>query len=87
MNVIHLLCASTSVHIFCMLKNVSVLPRLNVDARRTSHQRQSNVRHKYTTCSKFVANAFDAYSGIKSYNANVDDYSSFYRFVLHICNH
>ena len=24
MNVIHLLCASTSTHIFCMLKNVSV---------------------------------------------------------------
>ena len=41
MNVIHLLCASTSTHIFCMFKNVSVFPRVNVDARRTSDQRQS----------------------------------------------
>ena len=40
------LCASTDAHIFCMLKNVSVFPRVNVDARRTSDQRQSNVRHK-----------------------------------------
>ena len=45
MNVIQFLCASTSVHIFSMLKNVSVFPRANVDARRTSDQRQSNVRH------------------------------------------
>ena len=43
-NVIHLLCASTSAHIFCMFKNVSVFPRLNVYmyARRTSDQRQYN---------------------------------------------
>ena len=43
-NVIHLLCASTPAHIFCMFKNVSVFPRLNVYmyARRTSDQRQYN---------------------------------------------
>ena len=29
-----------------MLKNVSVFPRVNVDARRTSDQRKSNVRQK-----------------------------------------
>ena len=46
MSVIYFLCASTSAHIFCMLKNVSVFRRVNVDARRTSDQRQSNVRHK-----------------------------------------
>ena len=46
MNVIHLLCASTSAHIFCMLKNMNVFPRVNVDARRASDQRQSNARHK-----------------------------------------
>ena len=46
MNVIHLLCASTFAHIFCMFKNVSVFPRVNLDARRTSDQRQSNARHK-----------------------------------------
>ena len=45
-NVTHLLCASTSAHIFCMFKIVRVFPRVNVDARRTSDQRQSNVRHK-----------------------------------------
>ena len=43
MNVIHLLCASTFEHIFCMFKNVSVFPRVNVDTRRTSNHRQSNV--------------------------------------------
>ena len=42
-SVIHLLCASTSAHIFCMFKNVSFFPRVNVDARRTSDERQSNV--------------------------------------------
>ena len=44
MNVIQLSCAAapTSAHIFCMLKNVSVFSRVNVDARRTSDQRQSN---------------------------------------------
>ena len=47
MNVIHLLCASTSAHIFCIFKNVNVFPRVNLDARRTSDQRQSNARHKY----------------------------------------
>ena len=31
---------------FCMFKNVSVFPRVNVDARRMSDQRQSNARHK-----------------------------------------
>ena len=46
MNVIHLLCASTSAHIFFMLKNVSVFPCVNMDARRTSDQRQANARHK-----------------------------------------
>ena len=46
MNVIHLLCASTSAHIFCVVKNVSVFPRVNVDVSRTSDQRQSNVRQK-----------------------------------------
>ena len=46
MNVIHLLCASTSAHIFCMFKNVRFFPRVNIDARRTSDQRQSNARHK-----------------------------------------
>ena len=46
MNVIYLLCASTSAHIFCMLKNVNVFPCVNIDARRTSDQRQSNARHK-----------------------------------------
>ena len=45
MNVIHLLCASTSAHIFCMFKNASVFPRVTVDARSTSDQRQSNARH------------------------------------------
>ena len=46
MNVIQLLYASTSAHIFSKLKNVSVFPRVNVDVRRTSDQRQlSNVRH------------------------------------------
>ena len=54
MNVIHFLRASTSAHIFCMLKYVSVFPHVNVDARRTSDQRQSNVRHKYSTRSKVV---------------------------------
>ena len=34
MNVIHLSCASTSAHIFCMFKNVSVFRRVNVDARK-----------------------------------------------------
>ena len=53
-NVIHLLCASTSAHIFCMSENMGVFPRVNIDARRTSDQRQSNVRHKYTTRSTFV---------------------------------
>ena len=43
MNVIHILCSSISAHIFCMLKNVSVFPRVNVDAIITSDQRQSNV--------------------------------------------
>ena len=46
MNVIHLLCASTSAHILCVVKNVSVFPRKNIDARRTSDQRQSNARNK-----------------------------------------
>ena len=46
MNAIHFLCASTSAHIFCMIKNVSVFPRVHVAARGTSDQRQSNVRHK-----------------------------------------
>ena len=41
MNVIHLLCASTSAHTVCMLKNVNVFPRVNVDARRTSNARHS----------------------------------------------
>ena len=54
MNVIHFLCASTAAHIFCMLKNVSVFPRVDVDARRTSDQRQSTVTHKKSTSSKFV---------------------------------
>ena len=45
-NVIYLSCASTSAPIFCMLKNVSMFPRVNVDARRTSDQRKSNARHK-----------------------------------------
>ena len=54
MNVIHFLCASNSAHIFCMLKNVSVFPRVNVDARKTSDQRQSNARHKWSTRSKFA---------------------------------
>ena len=43
MNVINLLCVSASAHIFCMFKNVSVFPRVNVDARRTADQRRSNV--------------------------------------------
>ena len=46
MKVIHILCASTSAHIFCMLKNVSVFPHVNVDARRTSDKGESNARHK-----------------------------------------
>ena len=46
MNIIHLLCASTSAHIFYMVKKVSVFPRVNVDARRASDKRQSNARHK-----------------------------------------
>ena len=46
MNVIHLLCASTSAYTFCMFKNVNVFLRVNVDARKTLDQRQSNVRHK-----------------------------------------
>ena len=54
MNVIHLLCVSTSAHIFHMLINVSVFPRVNVDARRTLHQLQSNARRKYSTRCKFV---------------------------------
>ena len=54
MNVIHLLCVSTSAHIFCMFKNVSVFPRVNVDTRRTLDQRQSNVRHQYITRTQFV---------------------------------
>ena len=49
MNIIHLLCASTSAHIFCMFKNVSVFLRVNVDARRTSDQRQPNARHTLQT--------------------------------------
>ena len=38
MNVIHLglLCASTSAHIFCMLKNAIVFPRVNVEERQSS---------------------------------------------------
>ena len=48
------LCASTSAHIFCTLKNISVFTRVNVDARRTSDQRQSNVRDKWSTRSEFV---------------------------------
>ena len=52
---IHLLCTSTSAHNFCMFKNVSVFPCVNIDARRTSYQRQSNViRHKHNARSKFV---------------------------------
>ena len=47
MNVIHLLCASISVHISCMIKTVSVFPRVNVSATRTSDQRQSNVSGVY----------------------------------------
>ena len=54
MSVIHFLCASISAQIFCMLKNVSVSPSVNVDARKTSDQRQSNVRHKQSTRAKFV---------------------------------
>ena len=54
MNVIHFLCASASAHIFCMFKNVSVFPRVNVDSKRTSDRRQSHARHKYSTRSKFV---------------------------------
>ena len=50
MNVIHLLCASHFLHV----QNVSVFPCVNVDARRTSDQRQSNARHKWSTSSKFV---------------------------------
>ena len=46
MNVIHLLCASTSAHSFYMFKNVSVVPRVNIDDRRTSDQRHSNARRK-----------------------------------------
>ena len=53
-NVFHLLCASTSALSLFMSKNVSVFPRVNRDARRTSDQRQSNVRHTYSTRSKFV---------------------------------
>ena len=49
MNVIHLSCAPTSTHTFCMFKNVSVFSRVNVDARITLDQRQSNARHKYST--------------------------------------
>ena len=45
MNVIYSICASTSAHMFCMIKNGMVFPRVNVDARRMSDQRQSNVRH------------------------------------------
>ena len=36
MNVTHLLCVSTSAHIFCMLKKLSVIPRVNVDLRRSA---------------------------------------------------
>ena len=54
MNVTHLLYASTFAQIFCMFKNVSVFPRVNVDAWRTSYQRQSNARHKWSTHSEFV---------------------------------
>ena len=49
MKIIHLLCASTSSHIFCIFKNVSVFPRVEIYARRTSDQRQFNVSHKYST--------------------------------------
>ena len=35
MNVIHLLCASASAHIFFMFKNVNVFPRVNVLVQAT----------------------------------------------------